>query len=88
MVAIESVRFGELIDAALALVPPDLCRCHKKPSLTIIEGGRADKKKPRITLARPFSASQAGDIGGWVSPRAIAPPTQFNVVSSLNQTSR
>ena len=34
MVAIERVRFGELIDAALALVPPDLCRRHKKPGLT------------------------------------------------------
>jgi hypothetical protein len=28
---------GELIDAALAQVPPDLGRRHKKPSLTVID---------------------------------------------------
>jgi hypothetical protein len=64
MVGIESVRFGELIDVALALLPPDLCQRHKKPSLTVIEGGRAYKKRPRKSNARPLSASQAGDIWG------------------------
>jgi hypothetical protein len=33
---------GELIDAALAQVPPDLGRRHKKLSLTVIEGGKTD----------------------------------------------
>ncbi len=31
---------GELIDAALAQVPPDLGRRHKKPVLTVVEGGK------------------------------------------------
>jgi IS1 family transposase len=31
---------GELIDAALAIVPPDLGRRHKKPRFTVVEGGR------------------------------------------------
>jgi len=31
---------GELIDAALATVPPDLGRRHQKPHLRAIEGGR------------------------------------------------
>jgi hypothetical protein len=38
----ESPQLGELIDAAIALVPPDLGRRHKKPSLTVIEGGKAE----------------------------------------------
>jgi len=33
---------GELIDAALAQVPPDLGRRHKKPMLSVIEGGRPE----------------------------------------------
>jgi len=33
---------GELIDAALTLVPPDLGRRHKKPTLTVIDGGKGD----------------------------------------------
>jgi IS1 family transposase len=33
---------GELIDAALAqIIPPDLGRRHKKPVLTVVEGGKA-----------------------------------------------
>jgi hypothetical protein len=31
---------GELIDAALAQVPPDLRYRHKKPGLTVIEEGK------------------------------------------------
>lgn len=31
---------GELIDAALVQVPPDLGRRHKKPILTVVEGGK------------------------------------------------
>jgi len=31
---------GELIDAALAQVPPDLGRRHKKPTLQVIDGGK------------------------------------------------
>jgi len=31
---------GELIDAALAQVPPDLGRRHKKPTFTVVEGGK------------------------------------------------
>jgi hypothetical protein len=31
---------GELIDAALAEVPPGLARRRKKPLLTVIEGGK------------------------------------------------
>jgi hypothetical protein len=31
---------GELIEAALAQVPPDLGRRHKKTGLTVIEGGK------------------------------------------------
>jgi hypothetical protein len=31
---------SELIDAALAQVPPDLCRRHKKPTLSVIDGGK------------------------------------------------
>jgi hypothetical protein len=31
---------GELIDAALAQVPPELGRRHKKPDLTVIDGGK------------------------------------------------
>lgn len=30
----------ELIDAALAQVPPDLGRRHKKPMFTVIDGGK------------------------------------------------
>ena len=33
---------GELIDMAMALVTSDLGRLHKKPSLTVIDGGKAD----------------------------------------------
>ena len=32
---------GALIDAALAIVPDDLGRRHKKPRLTVIDGGAA-----------------------------------------------
>jgi hypothetical protein len=31
---------SELIDAALAQVPPDLGRRHKKPTLSVIDGGK------------------------------------------------
>lgn len=31
---------SELIDAALAQVPPGLGRRHEKPSLTVIDGGK------------------------------------------------
>jgi len=31
---------GELIDVALAQVPPALGRRHKKPNLTVIDGGK------------------------------------------------
>ena len=31
---------GELIDAALAQVPPSLVRRHKKPTLSVIDGGK------------------------------------------------
>ena len=47
--------FSELIGASLALVPPNLGRRHKKPSMTAIEAGKAEQKRPRITLARPLS---------------------------------
>jgi IS1 family transposase len=33
---------GELIDAALAQVSPDLGRRRKKPTLTVVEGGKSD----------------------------------------------
>jgi IS1 family transposase len=33
---------GELIDAALAQVAPDLGRRHKKPTLSVIKGGKAE----------------------------------------------
>lgn len=33
---------GELIDAALAQVPPSLGRRHKKPSFQVIDGGKGD----------------------------------------------
>jgi hypothetical protein len=31
---------SELIDAALAQVPPDLGRLYKKPTLSVIDGGK------------------------------------------------
>ena len=31
---------SELIDAALAQVPPDLGRRHKKPTFSVIDGGK------------------------------------------------
>jgi hypothetical protein len=31
---------GELIRSALSTIPPDVAQHHKKPNLTIIEGGK------------------------------------------------
>jgi hypothetical protein len=31
---------SEFIDAALAQVPPDLSRRHKKPTFSVIDGGK------------------------------------------------
>jgi hypothetical protein len=53
---------GELIDPALAIVPPDLGCRHKKPTFTVIEGGR-EEYPPSIAVRLTYRIdNQSADM--------------------------